>query len=87
MRIGNRLIFLDLVDVDVVQAGEFAEVRVIDHAERKELADTWFGDAVLELGQPAIRNAKTLVPFYLSDSAARLLHLPHSDIAAVPESF
>jgi len=60
---------------------------VIDHAERKEFADTWFGDTVLELGQPAIRDAKTLVPFYLSDSPARLLDLPHGDIAAVPESF
>ena len=83
VRIRDRLVFLNLVDVDVVESGEVMEVRVVDHAQREELADAWFGDAVFELGQPTVRDAKALVAFDFGDSDARLLDLSNSDVAPV----
>lgn len=54
VRTRNGFVFFLVVDVDVVESNEIEKVRVIDHAQAEELADAWFGDAILELGQPTI---------------------------------
>ena len=82
----DRLVFLDLFDVDVVKTRELAEIRVIDHAQGEKLTDAWLGNAVFELGQPAVRDAKTLVALRVGNPAARLLDLSNSDVAPVAKA-
>ena len=58
---------------------------MIDHTEAEQLPDAGFGDAVLELGQPAVRNEESFVAFDFGNSAAGLFDLADSDVAVVPK--
>jgi hypothetical protein len=87
VRVGDRLVFPDLLDIDVVKTCEVSEICVVDRAQREELADAWLGNAVFKLGQPTIRDAKPLIALGFSDSNARLLDLPNGDVAPVAKAF
>ena len=54
VRSRDRFVLFFVIDVDVVESNKIEKVRVIDHTEAEEFADAWLGNAVLELGQPAI---------------------------------
>ena len=82
----DRLVFLDLFDVDVIKTREFAEIRLVYHTQREQLADAWLGNPVFELGQPTVRDAKTLVALRVGNPAARLLDLSNSDVAPVAKA-
>src|SRR5688572_12972690 len=86
MRIGNRAVLFFVVDINVVEADQFEKLRLVDHAQAKQLADTRFGDTILQLGQPAVRDAEALVAFGLRDSATGVLNVANSDIALVAQA-
>jgi len=52
--IGNRFVLLYLVDIDVVESKEIEKFGAVDRAQAEKLGDARLGDAVLQLGQPAV---------------------------------
>ena len=87
VRIRNRLEFFSVVYIDVVESQQIEKVRVVDHAETEELVNARFRCAVLELGQPAIRDTELLVAFYIGDSPARLFDVANSDVSLIAKAF
>ena len=87
MRIRDGLVFLFIVNVDVVESNQIEKVGLIDNTQAEQLADTWFGNAIFQLGQPAVRDTEPLVALGFRNSAARLLVLPNSYVAPVAKIF
>jgi hypothetical protein len=86
-RIRDWFVFLFVVNIDVVQANQIEKVRVIDHAQAKQLIDTRFGGPVFQLGQPSIGDAKSLITLDVSNSAACLFDVANRDVPVVTKSF
>ena len=87
IRIDDELVFLLLVNVDVVETKEIEQVSVIDDAEAKELPNARFGVALLQLGEPAVRDTKPLISFDIRDSPARLFDVANSDVSLIAKAF
>ena len=83
----ERVVLLFLVNIDVVEANEIEEMDAIDHAKAEELADAWFGGAVLQLGQPAVGNAESPVALGVGNSPACALNFAARDVASVAKRF
>ena len=81
--IRHWFVFVLLADIDVVETKEIEQVGAIDDAQAEELPNAGLGVAVFELGQPAVRDAESLITFDVGDAAACLFDLANCDVAAI----
>src|SRR6476660_6768730 len=81
--IRHGLVFLFVVYVNIVESNEIQKVGLVDHTQAEELADARFGDTILQLGQPPIRNTESLIAFDVGDSAARPFNFANRYVALV----
>ena len=87
MRIRDRSVFFSVVYINVIESDQIEKVRLVDHAQAEQLADTWLRHTVLELGQPAVGDTKALVAFSFGDAATGIFDVANSDVALMAQAF